>query len=193
MRALPAGPSLIDMQANVAFVVGLTMALAPQMDWMARSMPFEFARRNFYAAARQGLEAVLLWPSSEAPSPRPWPAAELVRRLIPAARAGLTGCGVAAAEADALLGVAGRAGPLPDHRGRLAAAGARVVRGRGSASRDEALAAMTEAYMERGATGAPCHEWDRPGLTARVRSRRAAPARGDLDGVRSGPIATIVK
>ena len=72
MRALPAGPSLTDMRANVAYLVGLTMALAPQMEWMCRSMPFEFARRNFTAAARDGLDAVLLWPSSEAPSPRPW-------------------------------------------------------------------------------------------------------------------------
>ena len=52
MRALPAGPSLTDMRANVAYLVGLTMALAPQMEWMCRSMPFEFARRNFTAAAR---------------------------------------------------------------------------------------------------------------------------------------------
>ena len=161
MRALPAGPSLIDMLANVAFLVGLTMALAPQMDWMARSMPFEFARRNFYAAARDGLEAVLLWPSSEAPSPRPWPAAELVGRLIPAARAGLTGCGVAAAEADALLGVLAarvRAGVTGADWQRRALASLEP-----GSSRPAALAAMTEAYMERCAGGVPVHEWDLPG------------------------------
>ena len=161
MRALPAGPSLVDMQANVAFLVGLTMALAPQMDWMARSMPFEFARRNFYAAARRGLEAVLLWPSSEAPSPRPWPAAELVTRLIPSARAGLTGCGVAAAEADALLGVLAervRSGITGAEWQRRALAS---LEGAG-ASRDEALVAMTEAYVEGCSGGAPAHEWDVP-------------------------------
>ena len=161
MRALPAGPSLIDMRANVAFLVGLTMALAPQMDWMARSMPFEFARRNFYAAARDGLEAILLWPSSEAPSPRPWPAAELVGRLIPAARAGLTGCGVAAGEADALLGVLAarvRAGVTGADWQRRALASLEP-----GATRPEALAAMTEAYMEGCAGGAPVHEWGIPG------------------------------
>jgi hypothetical protein len=159
MRALPAGPSMTDMRANVAYLVGLTMALAPQMEWMCRSMPFEFARRNFTAAARDGLDAVLLWPSAEAPSPRPWPAVELVTRLAPAARAGLTGCGVSAAEADELLGV------VIERVGR-GATGAGWQRGAvaafeaAGATRRRALAEMTEAYLERCAGGAPVHEWE---------------------------------
>ncbi len=162
MRALPAGPSLPDMRANVAYLVGLTMALAPQMEWMCRSMPFEFAKRNFTAAARDGLDAVLLWPSSEAPSPRPWPAAELVTRLAPAARAGLTACGVSAAEADDLLGVV-------VERVRRGVTGAGWQRGAlaafeaAGATRRRALAEMTEAYLDRSSTGAPVHEWDLPG------------------------------
>lgn len=160
MRALPAGPSLIDMQANVAFLVGLTVALAPQMEWMARSMPFEFARRNFYAAARHGLDAVLLWPSAEAPSPRPWPAAELIARLLSVARVGLTGFGVDPAECDALLGVvaartaSGVTGSVWQRR-TLAA----LEPGR---TRTAALSAMTEAYLERSNSGAPVHEWSIP-------------------------------
>jgi len=161
MRALPAGPSALDMRANVAFLVGLTLALAPQMEWMARSMPFDFARRNFYSAARDGLGAVLLWPSPEAPSPRPWPARRLVARLIPAARVGLTGLGVDPAEADALLAVIARRAEsgLTGSAWQRRALGA-LERG---LSRPEALAAMTEAYLERCATGAPVHEWSIPG------------------------------
>jgi hypothetical protein len=160
MRALPAGPSLADMTANMAFLVGLTMALAPQMGWMARSLPFEFARRNFYAAARHGLGAVLLWPSERAPSPRAHPAADLVARLLPAARAGLTGVGVEPSEADALLGViaerarTGRTGAVWQ-REALAALG-------GGDDRDAALVAMTEAYAAGTASGAPVHEWNVP-------------------------------
>lgn len=160
MRALPAGPSLIDMQANAAFLVGLTLALAPQMEWMTRSLPFEFARRNFYAAARHGLDAVLLWPSREAPSPRPWPAGDLIASLLPVARVGLTGFGVDPAEADALLDViarrvaSGLTGAVWQRRA-LAALEPRL-------GRTAALAAMTEAYLERCAAGAPVHEWDVP-------------------------------
>ena len=159
MRALPAGPTLIDMRANIAFLVGLTIALAPQMDWMARSMPFEFARGNFYAAARDGLDAVLLWPSSEAPSPRPWPgppswSAASSRRRAP----GSPGAASRRRGRRAARGARG-AGARGDRR-RLAAAGARVPRAR---ARRQALAAMTEAYMDRAADGAPVHEWDLPG------------------------------
>lgn len=160
MRALPAGPSQIDMAANAAFQVGLTMALAPQMGWMARSLPFEFARRNFYAAARQGLEATLLWPSSTAPSPRPWSAPDLVAQLIPVARVGLTGCGVAGGEADELLDVVAervRTGVTGAVWQRRALAGLERTLSRG-----DALVALTEAYLARSEGGAPAHTWDLP-------------------------------
>ena len=160
MRALPAGPTLVDMRANVAFLVGLTMALAPQMSWMARSMPFDYARRNFYAAAREGLGAVLLWPSPEAPSPRPASAAELVGRLLPVARVGLTGFGVDPEEADGLLSVvaervaSGQTGSVWQRRALAALGDGRP--------RPDALAALMEAYLERSAAGAPVHTWDVP-------------------------------
>jgi hypothetical protein len=130
------------------------------MGWMARSLPFEFARRNFYAAARHGLGAVLLWPSERAPSPRAHAAADLVARLLPAARAGLTGVGVDPHEADALLGViaerarTGCTGAVWQ-REALAALGGRD-------DRDAALVAMTEAYAAGTASGAPVHEWRVP-------------------------------
>jgi phage terminase large subunit-like protein len=105
---------------------------------------------------------VLLWPSSEAPSPRPWPAAELVTRLAPAARAGLTACGVAPAEADDLLSVV-------VERVRRGVTGAGWQRAAlaafedAGATRRRALAEMTEAYLDRSSTGAPVHEWELPG------------------------------
>lgn len=160
MRALPAGPTLIDMRANVAFLAGLVVALAPQMAWMARSMPFEFARRNFYAAARHGLAAELLWPSAQAPSPRPWPAAELVASLIPAAHVGLTGLGVDRDECDELLAVvaertaSGLTGAVWQRRALAALEAGR--------DRPAALAALTEAYIERSSSEEPVHEWSIP-------------------------------
>lgn len=157
MRALPAGPTVADMVANTAFLVGLTMGLAPQMGWICRSLPFDLARRNFYAAAREGLDATLLWPSPQAPSPRPFPAPELVRRLLPVARAGLTGVGVATGDADEWLNViaeraeAGVTGALWQRRA--------LVAGPGERSRSDALAAMAAAYLERSDGGAPVHRW----------------------------------
>lgn len=157
MRALPAGPTPADMTANAAFLLGLTLALAPQMEWMCRSLPFEFARRNFYTAARDGLDATLLWPSRDAPSPRPYGAADLVRRLLPVARAGLTGIGVEAGDADEWLNViaerveSGVTGAVWQRR-TLARLG-------GEMPRSAALAVMTDAYVARAAGGAPVHSW----------------------------------
>ncbi len=160
MRALPAGPTVRDMRANIALLVGLTLALAPQAGWMARSLPFALARRNFYEAARSGLDAVLLWPSPRAPSPRPWAAPDLVASLLPVARVGLVGCGADGDEADDLLGViaarvAARATGSAWQRTALAALERRLPR-------PDALAALTEAYLERSARGAPVHEWTVP-------------------------------
>lgn len=157
MRALPAGPTVADMVANAAFLVGLTLALAPQMGWVCRSLPFDLARRNFYAAAREGLDATLLWPSQEAPSPRPFPAPELVRRLLPVARAGLTAFGVAAGDADEHLTTiaerveSGVTGAVWQRRTLTG-----IDR---DGDRRGALAAMTGAYLERATAGAPAHTW----------------------------------
>ena len=81
--------------------------------------------------------------------------------LLPGARQGLIGAGVAAAEADRLLGViAARAATGQTgaawQRGALAAAGR-------DRTREQALAAMLGSYLSRASSGQPVHTW-RPGL-----------------------------
>jgi hypothetical protein len=71
LRALPSGPTLPDMLANAAFLLGLTLALREDVEWMLPAFPFEHAHRNFYRAAQHGLDATLLWPVPDAPSPQP--------------------------------------------------------------------------------------------------------------------------
>lgn len=157
MRALPSGPSMIDMLANAAFLLGLTLALAPEMDRMPTRITFGQARWNFYAAARRGLGSELLWPESTPPSPRPQPAALLALRLLPLAERGLRGAGVEAGEVDALLGVI-RA------RVERGVTGARWQQRMLDAlertrPREQALSALVDRYIELSATGAPVHEW----------------------------------
>ncbi|MFN7135660.1 MAG: glutamate--cysteine ligase, partial [Myxococcales bacterium] len=105
LRALPAGPTLLDMLANAAMLLGLTLRLSADVDRLLPSMPFEHARRNFYAAARNGLDAELFWPAAQAPSPRAIPARELIQTLLPLAREGLIDAHVDPGEVDALLGI----------------------------------------------------------------------------------------
>ena len=111
MRALPAGPTMTDMLANAAFLIGLTQWLAGQDQRWTYMLPFERADHGFHRAAQHGLAAELSWPSGPADEVRTLRAAELVPELLPLARQGLLQAHVATAEADSLLGViAGRAG-----------------------------------------------------------------------------------
>jgi len=156
MRALPAGPTVVDMLANAAFLVGLTRAFAPHADRLVTQMTFGQARWNFYAAARGGLEADLLWPTDAPPSPRLCPAGELVLRLLPEARHGLLAAGVDAGEVDRLLEViAARVGRrMTGARWQL-----RALERQGEGLSDAALSAMFNRYADLSDSGMPVHEW----------------------------------
>jgi len=157
MRALPAGPTVTDMLANAAFLIGLTLWLAAQDERWTYALPFERADHGFYRAAQHGLAAELSWPAWTGDRVRTVCAADLVPELLPAARQGLLGAGVAAAEADRLLGVIGaRAASGQTGAAWQRAALAAAERGHG---REEALAVMLGRYLSRAATGQPVHTW----------------------------------
>jgi hypothetical protein len=156
MRPLPAGPTVTDMLANAAFLLGLTLALAPDAGTWTRQLLFARAHANFYDAARLGLETELEWPGGDGASQRVG-AAELVRRLLPEARRGLVEAGVDPEEAERLLGVigdrvaAGQTGAVWQRR-TLAALEEKT-------DRDQALPELLERYLELQATGDPVHTW----------------------------------
>jgi hypothetical protein len=157
MRALPAGPTMIDMLANAAFLIGLSLWLAGQDPRWTYTLSFERAEHSFYRAAQHGLAAQLSWPFGYAGQVRTVRAAELVPELLPAAREGLADAGVTAAEADSLLGViasrvAARQTGAVWQRRMLAVAEQRL-------GRDGALAAMLEHYLQCAATEQPVHTW----------------------------------
>ncbi len=155
MRALPSGPTIIDMMANAAFLIGLTLWLAGQDESWTYALAFERADHGFYRAAQYGLAAELSWPDGG--RVRTAPAADLVPELLPAARRGLLAAGVAAAEADRLLGVIG----ARVASGQTGAAWQRsaLTAAERNRSRDQALAVMLQRYLARAATGAPVHTW----------------------------------
>jgi hypothetical protein len=105
LRALPAGPSSIDMFANAAFYIGLAEGLRPQLETVLPAMPFAYAKHNFYRAAQYGHRAQLVWPDLKHQQLREISLLELVRQLMPVARGGLQRIGIAEAEIDIYLGV----------------------------------------------------------------------------------------
>jgi hypothetical protein len=157
MRALPAGPTVIDMLANAAFLIGLSLWLAEQDPRWTYALPFERADHGFYRAAQQGLAARLSWPAGHRDRMRTLAAAKLVAELVPAARQGLLQAGVTPAEADTLLAVisaraaSGQTGAVWQ-RATLAAA-------RRHYDPERALAVMLDRYLQCAETGLPVHTW----------------------------------
>src|SRR6266581_3258934 len=157
MRALPAGPTVIDMLANAAFLTGLSLWLAGQDPQWTYALPFARADHGFYRAAQQGLSAQLSWPAGHRDQIRTVAAAKLVAELVPAARQGLLQAGVAAEEADGLLEVisgrvaSGQTGAVWQ-RATLAAAKRRH-------DPERAQAVMLDRYLQHAETGRPVHTW----------------------------------
>jgi hypothetical protein len=154
-RALPAGPTVVDMMASAAFLCGLTVGLAPESDRLTHRMAFGQARRNFYEAARHGMDAELLWPSAEAPSPRPTTVYALFPRMLPIARRGLAEIGIADAEIGRLLNVvAARV-----ERRITGASWQRSMLQRLGGISPENCEWMLRRYAALSAEGRPLHEW----------------------------------
>ena len=156
MRALPAGPTVTDMLANAAFLIGLSLWLAGQDQQWTYALPFERADHNFYRAAQHGLSAQLTWPAWQRDQTRTVAAARLAAELVPAARQGLVQAGVAADEADGLLDVISARVAT----GQTGAAWQRAALAAGQRhDRERALARMLTRYLRYSAAGLPVHTW----------------------------------
>ena len=159
LRALPAGPTTVDMAANAAFLLGLTLAAAADAATWTRLLPFERARDNFIEAARHGLDATLLSPFSRG-GVEQVPARELALGLLEPARRALLDHGVEAGDVDDLFA-------LLAERITVGRTGARWQREAVAAfeprlGRERALLAMTEQYVDAMRSGAPVHTWPLP-------------------------------
>jgi len=157
MRALPAGPSAIDMVANAALMIGLVEGIKPRINDLLPALPFHMAEYNFYRAAQHGLEAKLVWPEPDQYGCIEQSVADVLERYLPIAREGLLSIGVDAAESDRYLAVIER---------RLAArrTGASwqmdmLHQLEAGSNRREALHTMLEAYISHSADNAPISEW----------------------------------
>lgn len=158
LRALPAGPTPLDMVANAAFLIGLTMGLAPNVRELLPGMPFSLAEWNFYRAAQSGVDARVVWPSATAPSPVERDVLSLARELLPVAEAGLARLGVDEEESSRLLQIIGERMKTRQTGARWMRAG--LDRARRVHGMPAALADVVEGYVQRASTGRPVHEWD---------------------------------
>ena len=105
MRALPAGPTAVDMAANAAFLIGLAEGVRADINHVLPAIPFGIAEYNFYRAAKHGLDARLVWPGSRQSGYDEQPVSAIVASLLPTALEGLVSIGISSAEAERYLGV----------------------------------------------------------------------------------------
>jgi hypothetical protein len=156
-RVVASGPTRLDILANAAFTLGLSLGIAPLIAAWLPAFPFAYAERNLYRAAKHGLEAELAWPAGSAPSPRIRKARDLVLELLPLAEAALLRHGVAATEVTRLLAVirertlSGRTGAYAQRQ--------LLERHERDLPRPQALARMVEDYLELSSSEAPVHTW----------------------------------
>ncbi len=159
LRALPSGPTIDDMLANAAVLIGGILALAPRVRGLLPSFPFALAERNFYRAAQFGLGAELAWPSRKHGAPQPVLARNLLEdTVLPLAAEGLRSLGIVESEVTSLLGTFSQR----LHSGITGAVWQRqafdTLMGRGP-TREEALPEMLEHYMSNVASGLPVAFW----------------------------------
>jgi gamma-glutamyl:cysteine ligase YbdK (ATP-grasp superfamily) len=157
MRALPAGPTPLDMVANAAFLIGMAEGIRPRINELLPAIPFTIAEYNFYRAAQHGLDARLVWPAFDQSGYREQAVCDVIESWLPLAREGLERIGVGSSEAVYYLGVieqrlARRQTGATWQLGRLA----RLQR---TMSTDAALHALLEEFIEHSVANLPVSEW----------------------------------
>lgn len=158
LRALPAGPTPLDMAANAAFFFGLVLHYRQHAERMISAMPFRYAEYNFYRTAQFGLDAKILWPTLDERSPRECTVRELIDEALPHARAALLAHGVDAGDVGKLLDVIAQ-------RNETGITGSRwqreaVQRLERGSDRRSALTGMFAQYMANQASGRPVGRWE---------------------------------
>jgi len=158
LRALPSGPTPIDMAANAAFLIGLTLGMREDIDKILHQFPFEYAHRNFYRAAECGMAAMFVWPNRASHGLREISAYDLAKELLPVAAQGLRNHGVEPEEIQAMLNV------IRDRlEARMNGAGWQIQRlaryEQQGHDRPTALTRMLEDYLQHSQTDTPISQW----------------------------------
>ncbi|MCW8194977.1 glutamate--cysteine ligase [Proteobacteria bacterium 005FR1] len=157
MRALPAGPSVADMMANAALLIGLTMVVKERINRLLPAIPFDYCIRNFYRAAELGLDAELIWPSTTQSEPTYHKVGDIIRDLLPRVPEHLAKAGFVAEDFAPFLEIArerletGQTGS----RWQLA----KLNELEKELPRDKALAEMLKQYQQFSSGNLPVARW----------------------------------
>ncbi|MCH7229459.1 glutamate-cysteine ligase family protein [Glycomyces sp. L485] len=155
-RVLPAGPTPVDICANMALFYGLMAHFAERGEQLSDELDFASATANFRAAARHGIQADQVWPGRGRV-----PVRKLVlEELLPLAAEGLASMGVVRRDADRFLDVIEQRCRRGVNGASWQVARVQVAEHRQRLERFDALRAMVLDYAAQAADGRPVHEWE---------------------------------
>ena len=153
-RVLPSGPTVMDEVANAAFWIGLVLGGAREYGDVASLIEFDYAKSNFVAASRRGLDARFHWLSGETVGAREL----LLDELLPLSRSGLEELEIERSEIDHYLGIiqgrveSGMTGAMWQLKSL------RAMHRQGSTIA-ERMAALTSGLAQRQQDARPGHTW----------------------------------
>jgi gamma-glutamyl:cysteine ligase YbdK (ATP-grasp superfamily) len=158
MRALPAGPTAVDMVAGAALMLGLARGLRDRLPRLLPALPFTLAAYNFYRAAQHGLGARIVWPRERQQGLRDAGLIDVLTELLPTAEDGMALLGISREERDRYLQVIERRVAERRSGAVWQRACTRALVDGGLAKRT-ALAQMLERYQEHSVANEPVSEW----------------------------------
>ncbi len=145
-RVIPAGPTIVDQIANMAFFYGLIFKTVEAMPELVWDITFGECRDNFYQAAENGLDAIVHWKEEE------FVLKDLIlEKLLPQARRGLIEHGIDKADVDAYLGII-------EARAKTGQNGAAWQRGFMKKNGND-VQKLCAAYYQNQESGKPVHQW----------------------------------
>ncbi len=157
-RVMSAGPSVVDTIANAAFFYGLCTDVAEAGQGWEEEISFSLAKDNFYAAARYGLEAEVVWLGGLKGNMQQL----VIDHMLPAAKRGLMTLEIAEDDIEHYLGiieqrVLGLMNGACWQRSWVSRLRKESVKGD---SQEGVMQALVQGYLKQQATGKPVHEWD---------------------------------
>lgn len=153
-RIFSAGPTVVDQIANSAFWVGLMNGYECDMSEVIKSMSFDDARNNFFAACRYGINSYFHWLDGKRID-----ATELILdQLIPMAKHGLQKANIAEDDIQRYLGIIQKRAEKSVTGASWALASYNQLSK--SVGREESIIAITAKMIEKQKINEPVHNWE---------------------------------
>jgi CBS domain-containing protein/gamma-glutamyl:cysteine ligase YbdK (ATP-grasp superfamily) len=153
-RVIPSGPTVLDEIANAAFFYGMVAGMAMDDGDIRDKLPFEHAKSNFLAAAREGLRAQLHWFDDQYMTAQQL----ILDQLLPLARRGLDDMGIDSDDTDRYFDVLQKRVERRRTGARWLLDSAQSMQDQGT--RDQRMRCLVTDMVKQQSTGIPVCDWN---------------------------------